>query len=319
LNPSARSHVKALLGANVSLGEAAVWPDCIRSVSGSPTTSFHYHQDQYTPGACAVFGNSPTEVQRMTDYASRNWTNCEYAGHQTKCNLGYHFADVNVQGHADYQAAYFGARSYDVVHAIEAAIVVLRCQDGQACAAPAPFSIADQREALFLLAHFVGDVHQPLHVGAAYLDQNGVETGDTGQSTIGGNILLLSAGNTGNNLHHSWDQIAGSLGTSPSASAIASACKIAPLPNPTAEPPEKWASESIVAAKGAYGNMTFTPDASVSGDWDVHFANQASYASARRSVQAQRLVSAGARLAAVLNSIWPSTKKAAGCRSSRRR
>lgn len=37
LNPSARSHVKALLGAGVSLGQAAVWPDCVRSVTGSPS------------------------------------------------------------------------------------------------------------------------------------------------------------------------------------------------------------------------------------------------------------------------------------------
>jgi hypothetical protein len=39
-------------------------------------------------------------------------------------------------------------------------------------AAPAPFSLKDQREALLLLTHYVGDLHQPLHVGAIYLDKN---------------------------------------------------------------------------------------------------------------------------------------------------
>jgi hypothetical protein len=314
LNPSARSHVKALLGPTVTLADAAVWPDCVRSVSGSPSTGYTYHGDQYTPQACAVFGNDPAEVQRMTDYASRNWTNCNYAGHATKCNLSYHFADVNVHEHSDYQPTYFGTEPNDVVHAIRAAVIVLGCKTGQTCAVPPPFDIVDKREALFLLAHFIGDVHQPLHVGAAYLDGAGAETGDSGQSTIGGNILLLSPGNTRNNLHHSWDQIPSSLNATPSNDAIASACKIAPLPNPTAEPPENWASESVLAAKDAYSNMSFTPDASVPADWDVQFENKPAYSAARRSMQIQRLVSGGARLAATLNSIWPSTRKAAACR-----
>jgi S1/P1 Nuclease len=51
---------------------------------------------------------------------------------------------------------------------INAAIMVL-----QNMPAPAPFSIKDKKEALFLLAHFVGDLHQPMHVSAIYLDPNG--------------------------------------------------------------------------------------------------------------------------------------------------
>ena len=269
LNPNARRHVKELLGPGVTLGQAAVWPDCLRSVTGSPSNGFHFKSDQYTAKACEVFANSPAEVQRMTDYASRNWTNCEYAGRPLKCNLSYHFADVNVHEHSDYMASYFGAQPYDVVHAIEAAEVVLRCKTGQTCAVPAPFNIADKREALFLLAHFVGDVHQPLHVGALYLDADNAATGDAGVPTIGGNYLLLPTAFK-ENLHHSWDEIPASLGTSPSVSAIASACKIAPRPDPVADPPEKWASESVLAARTAYTGMTFTPDAN-GKDWDVHF------------------------------------------------
>jgi len=313
LNPNARKHVAALLGPGVTLGGAAVWPDCVRSVSGSPANGYSYHSDQYTPQACSVFGNSPAEVQRMTDYASRNWTNCPYSGHLMKCNLSYHFADVNVYDRGDYDASYFGAQLYDVVHAIEAAEVVLSCKSGQTCTAPAPFSIADKREALLMLAHFVGDVHQPLHVGAIYLDANSLETGDSGAPTIGGNALLLPTSFKAN-LHHSWDEIASSLGTSPSASAIADACRIAPLPNPVADPPEKWASESVAAAHSAYAGMTFVPDATNPKDWDVRFQNPDSYSAMRTSVQALRLVAAGARLAEVLNSIWPSKKKAAACK-----
>jgi hypothetical protein len=313
LNSNARKHVAALLGSGVTLGQAAVWPDCVRSVTGSPANGYSYHADQYTPQACSVFGKSPAEVQRMTDYASRNWINCPYSGHLTKCNLSYHFADVNVYDRNDYDASYFGAQPYDVVHAIEATEVVLRCKTGHTCTAPAPFSIADQREALLMLAHFVGDVHQPLHVGAIYLAANSVQTGDSGAPTIGGNALLLPA-SFKQNLHHSWDEIASSLGTSPSDAAIGDACRIAPLPNPVADPPGKWAGESVAAAHSAYAGMTFVRDTANPNDWDVQFQDPTAYAEMRASVQAQRLVAAGARLAEVLNSIWPSKKKAVACR-----
>ena len=316
LNPNARAHVRELLGPNVSLGQAAVWPDCVRSVNGSPTTGYHYHKDQFTPKVCDAFGSSASEVQRMTDYAARNWTNCPYAGHQTKCNLSYHFADVNVNQHTDYAPTYFGAEPYDVVHLIEAATVRLKCKQGQPCSVPVPFSIADKREALLLLAHMVGDVHQPLHVGAIYLDSNNAETGDSGTSTIGGNALLIAAGNKGNNLHHSWDDVPDSFGAQPSASAIKSACQIAPLPNPTAEPPAKWATESVVAARSAYNGMSFTKDTVLQERWDIQFQNKQQYASMRRTVQAQRVIAGGAHLAALLNSIWPSSKKATACNSA---
>jgi len=315
LNPNARAHVKALLGRNVTLGQAAVWPDCIRSVSGSPSTGFSYMSDKFTPKACNVFGTKAAEVQRMTDYASRNWTNCQYAGHDRQCNLSYHFADINVHEHADYAASYFGAQPYDVVHAIEAAEAVLKCDAGQTCPVPAPFSIADRREALFLLAHFVGDVHQPLHVGAVYLDAQNAETGDNGTPTTGGNWLLLPT-QFKQNLHHRWDQISTALGTKPNAATIASACPIAAASDPSVDTPEKWAAESVAAARTAYSGVTFTRDAAKPTNWDVQFQDQSGYASARTSVQKQRLVRAGARLAAGLNSIWPSAKLPTACKSA---
>jgi hypothetical protein len=313
LNPNARKHVRSLLGKKVTLGQAAVWPDCVRSVSGSAQNGFSYHSDQYTPKACKVFGSSPADVQRMTDYASRNWTNCPYSGQLTKCNLSYHFADVNVHEHSDYNATDFGAHPYDVVHAIEAAETVLECNTTSSCTAPAPFSITDKREALFLLAHFTGDVHQPLHVGAIYLDSANAEADDNGASTVGGNLLLLPA-SFKENLHHSWDQIPSSLGVKPDAATIASACQILAASDPSTDLPEKWASESVAAANDAYKGMSFAADATQHSDWDVTFQDPQGYGASRATVQKARLVSAGVRLAEVLNSIWPSTKKPAACK-----
>ena len=61
-------------------------------------------------------------------------------------------------------------RSHDVVSAINAAIAVL-----QGSASPSPVSFTSKREALRVLAHYVGGIHQPLHVGAIYLDASGHE------------------------------------------------------------------------------------------------------------------------------------------------
>jgi len=306
LNPNARQHVSRLLGRNLSLPLAAVWPDCAKNASGPPGYAL---SQAYLAQVC---NQLPTaERQGMWEYTRRNWNNCEYSHRLSNCHKAFHFADVNVHEHDDYGEAYFGAPNYDVVHAIRALMVILRCPDGATCdTRPFPGNIASKREALILLAHFVGDLHQPLHVGAIYLDPaTAQETGDTGQETIGGNALLLAPGSS-DNLHHEWDTVSP---TSPSAQAIAQGCQIAPLPNPRPEPIESWASESVTLAKLAYNGMTFSPD-SQQGNWDIQFADRPGYMSSLRRIQNQQLIKGGARLAILLNSVWPSTRKAVACR-----
>jgi hypothetical protein len=313
LNPNAATHIGALLGPKIDLAHAAVWPDCIRSVTGSPSHGFTFKMGQFTPKACAVFDDNGPEEARMTDYAARNWTNCEYAGHRSQCNLAYHFADVNVRTHDRYDISYFGAGPGDVVQAINAAVTVLRCPDGRTCATSGPFNIKDKREALFLLAHFMGDVHQPLHVGAVYLDSTNAPGGDDGRPTTGGNALLLKPGQKGENLHHEWDTIAKGLGIVPNAAAVASGCPTALKRGTALGRPEDWASESVAAARAAYADLVYSPDSSLSNYWDLTFPNANSYAVNRTRSQATQLVAGGARLAAILNATWPSTKRPAAC------
>lgn len=306
LNPNARNHVAGLLGPDVGLPLAAVWADCAKNVEGPPDYALN---QRYLAQACNQFSASDREA--MWDYTKRNWSNCEYAHKTTNCHKAFHFADVNVHEHDDYDEAYFGAEKYDVVHAIKALMIKLKCADGEACdASPFPGDIASRREALILLAHFVGDLHQPLHVGAIYLDPSSArETDDRGLATIGGNALLLTPGGS-DNLHHLWDTVSTA---SPSPQAIAQACRLAPLPNPTPEPVETWASESVAAAKTAYAGMSFAPD-SQPKDWDIRFVDRTTYMKDARRTQNVQLIKAGARLATLLNSIWPSTRKAAACR-----
>jgi hypothetical protein len=59
--------------------------------------------------------------------------------------------------------------------------------------------------------------------------------------------------------------------------------------------------------------MIFTRDTRKPKEWDVQFVDPSAYAATEHSIQVQRLVAAGARLAEVLNSVWPSKKAAAAC------
>jgi hypothetical protein len=113
--------------------------------------------------------------------------------------------------HDTYDRHDIGTSDHDVVSAINAAILVLQNEP-----APAPLKIKDKKEALFLLSHFLGDLHQPLHVGAVYLNASGGEvnpdvgTFDKNSETAGGNRI---SGTVHGNLHADWDAIPNRFGT----------------------------------------------------------------------------------------------------------
>jgi len=85
-----------------------------------------------------------------------------------------------------------GTTDQDIVSAISAAIAVLQGNDP-----PLPFKFTSKKEALRVLTHYVGDIHQPLHVAAVYLDPAGhVVDPDMGTfnpqtETHGGNDLFV--------------------------------------------------------------------------------------------------------------------------------
>jgi S1/P1 Nuclease len=71
-------------------------------------------------------------------------------------------------------------------------------------------------EAVWLLAHLVGDVHQPLHVGQVYFDNtckrriNPNDSNEEYLTTAGGNFIALEQAVGGiRNLHLYWDVVAG--------------------------------------------------------------------------------------------------------------
>jgi hypothetical protein len=102
----------------------------------------------------------------------------------------FHYTDVPVVPPQSYRAGVTGRSKWDTVHMIPFCIDVLQGR------------VPEQNErkitktiALILLAHYIADIHQPLHVGAAYFDQQGRLTDpDKDKSALadeGGNTFAL--------------------------------------------------------------------------------------------------------------------------------
>jgi hypothetical protein len=290
-----------------NLQTVSVWPDCARAVKSNDDGTFTYHDNpQHTD--CVVFSD-PQDVQRFESFVARNWKQCGTAHGTEYCHQQYHYADVsNLRDH--YQIDYVGANDHDVVHAINAAIAVLR---GQAPAAP--FSIADKQEALILLTHYVGDLHQPLHAAALYLDANGqvidpdISGYKLGNDTAGGNYILDNT----KNLHSEWDAPPASpVDFNDQLTQLLSLAKqIHTTPGDIRNWPTAWATDSIQISHQAFAGLHFSmrPAASANVErmpekWDVSGID-ANYQARADAIKMQQLAKAGARLAQLLESIWP--------------
>ncbi|MDE1918641.1 MAG: S1/P1 nuclease [Sphingomonadales bacterium] len=300
-HPDIASQVKQILP-EFDLPLASTWADCARDVHKDASGTFSYATGRYTPNICLSMPAG--ETQHMIDYASRNWDNCVYTASEG-CLGAYHFADAAYQ-HGNYSRTYVGTSEHDIVSAINAAIIVL-----QGGTAPEPFSIASKREALLMLAHFVGDLHQPLHVGAVYLDPNGsvvdpdaqglalnyCEGGVQAPCTEGGNAIATSRSE---NLHHVWDTIPAALGTSASADLVSAAEAVPATDGPVSGWAAAWASDTVnEAATTAFQGPAYAGNSdSAHPKWTVTLP--ATYASMRDAEQRQQLIKGGGRLAQLL-------------------
>ena len=110
-----------------------------------------------------------------------NWADClkgNYCGPQTPemlayvaanpKNGAYHYTDIPFQ-HAHYRDGAVGSANDDIVQTLKQAIAVLEGK-GDDMSNPHRFT---PRQALLLITHLAGDIHQPLHVGAAYVGKDG--------------------------------------------------------------------------------------------------------------------------------------------------
>jgi hypothetical protein len=244
-NPTAQAKVKALLN-NRTLSEVAVFADCAKGHT-------YCNRDP-----------SPEEDA--------------YTEHNHK-NHDYHYTDIPFQQNA-YVEGSAGAPSYDVVHVIRYAIAKLQKKN------PTDDTIVlTEPESVWVLAHLVGDIHQPLHVGAVYYNNRCTQIVDPNVGGanlknfgIGGKFLGTTGGNdlmytASENLHHFWDSVAvtgaegilkrklhltGHLTPQEVAQAIVND---PPAQWDTAgDPatwPEKWATQSLVLSQDALTEPVF--------------------------------------------------------------
>jgi hypothetical protein len=177
-HPATQQRVSELLqkndGGSVqkrSLSEVAVFLDCAKK------------------GNVPFCGRPPSDEEKA--YAERNPHHDQF-----------HFADVPLQ-QPSYLPNTAGTQGIDAVQMIGYAVAQLR---GKTPPAKPDVNLTDT-EAVWLIAHLVGDIHQPLHVGAKYFDktcQTSVDPniggtpptfgiGDTVAMTMGGNLIFLVA------------------------------------------------------------------------------------------------------------------------------
>jgi hypothetical protein len=125
----------------------------------------------------------------------------------------FHYTDVSVDGPLAYTSAKAGTNKFDIAHMIPYCFNVLNGTKPANNDRRITKSVA-----LILLVHYVGDLHQPLHVGAAFFNaktQRRAPKSDTdsnAKADSGGNNvyfpLLLTVKKDSPNLHHFWDDTA---------------------------------------------------------------------------------------------------------------
>lgn len=289
---NAAKRARAILGTN--LKTAAVWADCAKGVGSA---SFKYSGAGHYP-ECAIYEN-PASERQMEAYVRRNVGNCPPAFSTEVCHKQYHYTDVATQRTA-YVKGQVGTSRQDIVAAISAAIAVLQDKPS-----PEPFKITSKKEALRLLSHFVGDIHQPLHVVAVYLDASGnVIDPDQGvfnpqTETTGGNDLFVGS----KKLHGLWDTVTGAVNADTPSDATIEAAKVVPVTvGPLPDWSTTWATETLTVGNVAFDRLAYSSE-DPSNHYQVTLPPD--YAKARAKMQADQVVKAGARLAQILKAIWP--------------
>ena len=223
----------------------------------------------------------------------------------------YHYTNPAFQADR-YDLALPGARPTDTIQMTRECVKVLRGRS----------TMFTAREAMRLLAHFVGDLHQPLHVGNAFVTSAPPmgfvpPTGPTGWRTTSGGNALVYGPQDRFNLHSYWDSHIVNLAMRnddlPTFAARLMS-EVAPAPGwkDSGDPdlwPERWATEGLVHARDAYRDIRLTmylgPDDTGRTPHRWRIAQPAGYDERSRAVVRTQIAKGGYRLAALLRAIWP--------------
>ena len=178
-NTPTGAKVKMLID-GITLEKAAVIPDEIKSwdkKGADDVNQFpHYSEHPKIDNQLRDFwrANQPTHDPNLS-MPSHHW---------------FHYTDVPVLNAQKYSDSKTGRSQWDVVHMISYCVGVLKDETPE----DNPRKIT-KPVAIILLTHYVGDIHQPLHVGAEYFNEAGhavdPDKGKPGIEDEGGNTIML--------------------------------------------------------------------------------------------------------------------------------
>ena len=291
--PAAKK-VKQILG-TLNLSQVSIWADCARSVKAK---NHYQHQNEGFHDLNCVPFETPEGKLAMADFVKRHETTCS----KKDCHTEFHYANVPIQA-SNYQAGGVGTNTHDVVQAILAAGKKLRGQSS------APFQFASDKEALMLLVHYVGDLHQPLHLGSVYLQEDGklldprTSSFTVENHSFGGNSLHPSADEE-DDLHGRWDAVSKETRLTALAANSAwlqQAKASAKSTGASANWPRAWATQSLQQAQLAFAGISY--QSKHDKNWPIRLP--ANYTSQLHAIQQQQMILAGAHLAQLLQAIWP--------------
>jgi hypothetical protein len=282
------AQIVAPLGADTSLADLAGWADHIKRRKPDPVR------------------DDPDTVAFLSDPRNRNQPN-------------WHFVNLPLDAQAyDRNKLPHFTSDEDVVQITRESARVLRGDSNR-------FS---KLNALRLITHLTGDLHQPVHVGCGFIDRNSkpaklirdpdaIVAGKL-RSDRGGNNLLLPVGK---NLHSYWDSTLGGK-NAPEGFTDEKELKrllirkltvmtrmepeLATFEGADAlEMPAMWATSSLSLARQAYHSLIIVgPNAKEPNDFDVSWEGKAAYDARCAPIVRKQLTQAASSLATVLDSIF---------------
>lgn len=236
----------------MSLERASTLPDEIKSWGGSL-------------GTIAGSDSGPGSQHSRIDVELRAFVNANSGAGGQPRHSEFHFAEVPVFSKEKYAEGTVGRSDFDVVQIIRYCVGVLKGQ------------ISDKNEraitktvAVILLVHLLADVHNPLHVGAQYFNEDGVPFNPTpanrGYGDQAGNKLNLFLGGmrlSAGRLHGYWDgtSVENAFGSIPDTKTAVILATDEPADWKLASGPETWgealANETLPLAAEAYGRLEY--------------------------------------------------------------
>jgi hypothetical protein len=259
-------------------------------------------ESRFSPTATDSDPDTQKFYRRMVNQHNRNW----------------HFVDLPLgcTGYNDQRCQTFTSGT-DIVQLINLCVRVLRGEN-----LPSTLPQLTRRNALRMLVHLVGDLHQPLHVGVGFVNFKGpgnivfetdpvVIVQKNFPNDVGGNSLLIE-GEMSDNLHSFWDSdlVETAIGSQNVLQFSQSLNMLAtPAWNPSGASKTwaaQWASDTLrVSAQRAYPTVQMKERVIISGRTKYTAEKSSNYKAQNVPVVKEQLAKGGYRLAKLLQAIFP--------------